>query len=172
MTGAEPSALDWITFAIAIVGAATGVASLVWHMWAFSRTGPRVVVNVSGGVTSFRPDNSHELILIVEARNMGRSPCEITGWGLEFPDGQQYVQFKPVPGTTAVPSTIAGGHRGTWLVPMADLAEVPQLLTDDRIPVRGFVHLGSGDRIVSRRRYVVARSVILGEAHAPPSSST
>ncbi len=161
-----PTALDWLTLAIAVVGAVTGIASLAWQAWVFIRSGPNVVVKVSGGVTSFRPDNSADMIFIVEARNVGRSPCQITGWGLDFPDGRQYVQFRPPPGSTPVPYTIEGGHRATWLVPMAELAEEPELLTEDPVRVKGFVHLGNGDRIVSPRWYKAARSVILNEARS------
>jgi hypothetical protein len=161
-----PAALDWFTLAIAVVGATTGIASLVWQAWAFIRSGPNVVVKASGGVTSFRPDNSPDMIFIVEARNVGRSPCQVSGWGLDFPDGRQYVQFRPVPGSTSVPYTIEGGHCARWLVPMAHLSEVPELLTDDPVRVKGFVHLGNGERIVSTRWYEAARSVVLSEARS------
>ena len=151
-----------MTLAVAIAGLVVAVSSLVWQAVSWSYTGARVRVRVSNGITAYGPEPV--VVAIVEANNLGRSAVEITGWGLVLSGGGTFVMPRALPGNTATPSTLAGGHRASVLVPFGYLAR-PEVLTEDPIRVRGFVDLGTGKRVTSDR-FPIHGDVVRTEANS------
>src|SRR5437763_8619022 len=122
----QPRDYQPMTLAVAIAGLVVAVSSLVWQAVSWSYTGARVRVRVSNGITAYGPEPV--VVAIVEANNLGRSAVEITGWGLVLSGGGTFVMPRALPGNTATPSTLAGGHRASVLVPFGYLAR-PEVLT-------------------------------------------
>lgn len=153
-----------MTLAIAIAGLVVAVASLVWQAVSWSYTGARVRVKVSNGVTAY--GSEPVIVAIVEANNVGRSAVEVTGWGLLLPGGQSFVLQRALPGNTPTPSTPAGGHRATFVIPFGYLARPEVVGAGDSVKVRGYLDLGTGKRVTSDR-FDIAAEVIRTEAAAP-----
>lgn len=136
--------LDWITLSVAGLGVALGVASLAWQAWTWRRSGPHVDVKTGAAMVPYVGDHVSDVVS-VEARNKGRAATQITGWGLDLDDKRQFVFTQDLPGNTPLPTTIEPGHRAIWMVPIAFLNR-DNLPDGANLGVRGFVHLGSGDR--------------------------
>lgn len=157
----DPSVLDWITLAIAVIGALTGIASLGWQVWSFARTGPKVKVSTAWGVAPVSSPDQPDTVFIVDAHNVGRSPVGVVGWGLLLPDGRSVVTAGRLPGSSPVPATVDGGHSLKWMMRLADVPE-EVLQTNDRaeLKLRGFVHLGTGEQVVSRKALPVSKGAL------------
>ena len=92
MLGAGPTGFQWITLAVAAVGAASGLAALAWRAFEFKWSGPRVRVELALGIGD--PTGAGgQWLMIVEATNGGRSAVEVTGWGILLPDDRQIVAW-------------------------------------------------------------------------------
>jgi hypothetical protein len=85
---------------------------------------------------------------MVTARNVGRSPVELTRWGFDL--GRDITNFTraPVPTSAPIPSTLAGGHEANFLMELAEL-EASVARADTGKQPRAFVRLATGKRIYS-----------------------
>lgn len=98
MTSVKVTALDVTTLVIAVFGAVTAMASLVWQLANHHLTGARVKVHLRagwlgmGGAVTMPWDQFREAarpegvtgptMVAVEVRNVGRLPCSVMGWGV------------------------------------------------------------------------------------------
>lgn len=151
----DPTALDYWTLAIAIVGAATGLAALGAQVWSVTLSGPRIKVGLA---TSFMPGRDGWL-LSLEVMNVGRMPVTLAEYGVTFGDGKKI----PVGmmGQGVVLHGPAGAHRlidgesETWLFLPGPLAHEIQKLGNKE--VRGYVRLATGKVVKSRQAVDIAR---------------
>lgn len=82
-------------------------------------------------------------MLTVTARNVGRSPAQVVGWGLKLPTGQDLVLPFELPMNPRTPLTIEGGHAQTWYVPFPLLTDiVPE--NREWFPFSAWVRLATG----------------------------
>lgn len=103
----QPTALDVATLILAVIGTVTGLGSLGWLVLAHRLTGPRVKVTLRAGydnpdgefvtlpIDSFptlaQPESHPRAIVVVQAKNLGRSPIQIVTWWVEVGDGDAKV---------------------------------------------------------------------------------
>jgi hypothetical protein len=75
--------------AIAIVALVLSIASLSWQMITWSRSGPKVVVRATPGITVGSLENVEHVAIIVT--NEGRAAATISSVGFTMTTGQQLV---------------------------------------------------------------------------------
>lgn len=152
----DPTALNYWTLAIAVVGAFTGVAALVTQVWGLVLSGPRVRVEVSG---AFRIDGAWFVSL--EAINVGRLPVTLLDMGVTFKIGRE-LKRSPI---AMMPQEGVSGPRGGHRLPDAEavgwqLDPIPIAKTLSELGVRnvrGYVRLATGDYVSSRKRVDVVK---------------
>lgn len=145
----DPTALDFWTLAIAIVGAATGLAALGAQVWSFALSGPRIKVGLA---SSFSP-GTDGWFLNLEVMNVGRMPVTLAEYGITFGDGEKI----PVGmmGRGVVQHGPSGAHRlidgeaESWLFLPGPLAYEIQKL--GYMNVRGYVRLATGKVVRGRK---------------------
>ena len=149
----ETSMLDIITLAVAILGVATGLASLTWQWYSFRRSGPDVSVQISWGLApASLIDDEGVFVLIVTANNAGRQPIQVTTWGIDLPGRMGSIQtLYPNFGSAPIPTVLEAGHSATWLMEMAKLEKKLQDLSASKaLKLTGWISLGSGKKVASR----------------------
>lgn len=141
-----------MTLAIAIIGAVTGVASLVWQAWSFLKAGPQVHVTNSFGIIGMN-DGSTRNVLILDASNRGRMGIEIRGWGFELPNKSHLVPgLRQLPISTPIPHHLEPGHSASWHMFIRDLApSVVALSQKGPLKLRGWVSLGTAKKKFARK---------------------
>ncbi len=146
-------AINLLTFIIALLALLMAVASLIVATMSHIYTGARVKVTSGHG---YIPPNFEDPLITIEARNLGRAPVVITGYGLEIRDGQGGTipgYLNPLPVSPPVPMTLLGGHAQTWYLREAGMVEA--LRSSGRrggVPVAPFVTLGTGKAVYAKRR--------------------
>ena len=140
--------VSWMALGVAIVGVVLAGGSLLWQYLSWRDSGPVIAVELGNGISTLgdelRPGYA---VLIVTARNRGRAPVQVTGWGLRLPDGRDAVQPRNLAFNPVTPATIEGGHHLQWLLPFPLL---DHLVTAPGFTARGWVRLATGDIRVSR----------------------
>jgi hypothetical protein len=161
--------LDIATLVIAVVGAITGVGSLLWNVVSHSLTGARVRVEVLGGWTDLTavvavpwpgfdprtPPTSQFTtpVVAIRVRNVGRLPAWVTRWSLDVGDGTRLDDQVSMPGNDPLAHRLDGGEENMWLLPYLLLDAVLVTLTGTATPVTELtasVSLGTGRSIRSR----------------------
>lgn len=151
----DPTALDYWTLAIAVLGALTGLAALGAQVWSFVLSGPRVRVGLTRAVLG--SDGSEWLS--VESANIGRLPVTVVDVGATFRVGRKRwnVPFIGLPHGASIGRELA--HRlpdaesETWLLRPANVAAVAAKNGAPRdARIRGYVRLATGRTLRSRRR--------------------
>jgi hypothetical protein len=161
MLAAAPGGFEWATFAIALVGALSGLGGVAWRIYEWRASGPSVTVKGLGGITSFTPGTS-AFVAIIEAV-AGRQACQVTGAGFELDDGRGYAILGQLPGSEPLPTTVQPGHEASWLLPLADFAQFVNDYPGEDLHLVAYV-LSGGKRVRAKKGYRVAKSVILREA--------
>lgn len=135
--------MDLAALIIAIVGLVIAVASLTWQAVTWFYEGARVKVEVTYGLVTCGPELSDQMV-IVTATNVGRSPVGVTGWGFDLGGGKTMIVREPVPGSTDLPTTLAGGHGAKWFVPLDEVrAGMQRAGVRSAVPI---VNLGTGNK--------------------------
>lgn len=158
----EPTTLDLITLAVAVLGVVTGAASLVWQWYSFRRSGPDVAVRISWGIApASLVDDDMVLVLIVEANNSGRQPIQITSWGIALPGKMGSIQtLYPSFGSSPVPTVLEAGHSASWMIQTARLdRQLHEVSSSRSLKLRGWVSLGTGKKVASRPLKVAKRGL-------------
>jgi hypothetical protein len=157
-------ALEIVTLVVAIVGAVTGVAALVWEAATFVLSGSRVKVALThawlggGGVVTGPlgeigkqpPDERFPVeALGVEVRNVGRLQASVTGCAIEV--GPVAISAF-VPHNEPLPHRLDIGEENTWFVEVAQIhaAVSAAVRTFGPVEIRARASLGTGKRITSR----------------------
>jgi len=137
-----------VTLAIAVIGLCVAIGGLVWQWRSWTYEGPKVKVRVRQGF--LLRDVSGDLFWIVSAINVGRSPVELTGWGMELSPKNVLQMFVAHPSSTSLPHTLNGGHHATFFMPKEDLRAS---LAERGLPktVRPFVSTSVQERVYGER---------------------
>lgn len=160
--------LDLLTLGIAVLGALTGLASLVWQAVSFVLSGGRPKVELleawlgtGGGVTGVpgtwpgrRPpvptmDQEH---LAVRVSNVGRLPLSVTSWGIKIGP----TELSHTPGglwNKPLPYRLDVGEQQTWFVDRAVVDKTSEALRSskvrgstvgERVVIKGSASFGTG----------------------------
>ena len=113
-----------VTLALALVGAATGIAALMIEVWSLVIAGPRVKIVVANALVSA----DGNWWLSIDVSNIGRLPVTLLDVGVAF---QIRGEWKRAPIATMPPQLISNrdiprrlvdGDQATWLVHPGALA--------------------------------------------------
>jgi hypothetical protein len=162
------STLDVVTLVVAIIGALTGVASLVWAMVAHLTTGVRAAVELScGWVTpdsflSFDPATVKQRpfgegvtgrpVFGVTVRNRGRLPLVVTSLGVGT-TAVSLLRFED-PYSPPLPHELGVSAEATWFAPAHDLVTLLAASQHAKLPtteLQASARLGTGKSIKSRK---------------------
>ena len=135
---------------LGIVGAVTGVAALAWQVITWIKSG--AVVRVTATQAFLAYGGSSEQFLNVTARNTGRSPVTVKGWGLQFPDGRTMVFPHPAPWSSPPSHRLEPGAEGSWYTPTAEVARSCAEYRVRQQDMTAFVNLADGRTIIARER--------------------
>ena len=144
------------TFWIAIGGVILGVSSLGWQAWTWKHSGAIVRVTATqtlplyDTVAGQRPGEWH---VAVTARNTGRGPATVTGWGFRTPDGHDIIAMRPLSWSSPIPFPIPpGGQEGSWHMETDEVKASCQREGQDFRALRGWVRLSDGRQVFAKRR--------------------
>lgn len=146
--------MDVAAFVLAVISLVLSTLALGWHVISWLLTGSWVRVKWSHStVVGAQPDPG--VLLAITATNVGRAPIEVTGWGLELPDGSHMPgHASPLPWVPSVPHTLEGGHQQQWHMPVAGLVEALRKAGYTHFPaLRPFVTVAGGKRKRARKPY-------------------
>src|SRR5215469_2917 len=87
------------------VGAATGVPSLLWQVYTWRASGPKVKVKVSNCFPTYG-DRVGDHHFQVTAVNVGRAATTVVAWGLRAPDKRDLVVTRPLPFSAQLPGEL------------------------------------------------------------------
>jgi hypothetical protein len=137
------------------IGALTGVTSLGWQIRTSRREGHDVVVTCTNSFPIFNnPDGSQRMgdhMVTVAANNRGRSPVDVTGWGLQGPNKMTIYTANPVLWSTRLPHRLQPGSGAEFHVGADELRRTCREQGWPYKDVKGYVSLGDGTRRTSRK---------------------
>jgi hypothetical protein len=161
-------ALEIVTLVVAIVGAVTGVAALVWEAVTFVLSGSRVKVALvhvwlGGGSVAVtvplsepigkQPPSPHATVetLGVEVRNVGRLAVSVTDWRIKI-GPTELISLRGVPHNKQLPHRLDVGEENTWFVEVAQIhaAVSAAVGTFGPVEIRARASLGTGKSTTSR----------------------
>ena len=135
----DPTALDYWTLAIALLGAITGLGALAAQVWSVALSGPRIKVSVANAL----PTADVRWVLSVDASNVGRLPVTLVDYGIAFRHGREWKRA-PIAAMDSRrwqgpqgPYRLSDGDSVTWLVDPAWIAET--LREHDKRDVHGYM---------------------------------
>lgn len=165
-------ALSTVTLVTAIWGAVTGTAALVWGIWQFVLAGPRIEAEINqgrlegNGLSYIHGGNvwdEHQAqyphpIVVIEARNKGRSPVDVTDVSVDL--GKVSVGQKPysLGDSPTLPHRLEPGSNALWLVdlePVARATAVNVKVMKSDASARARIDLGTGKRVTSANRLTI-----------------
>src|ERR1700728_1334440 len=137
------------------IGAASGVPALGWQVYTWRRSGPVVKVSVYDSPAS-RPDEDFVLqvapdvtrMLVVTARNFGRSDACLVGWGFwlgnnQYPDRERAMWPHEFPLSSKVPFDLLPNRAAHFYYPKTSIAE--RMSKMGYTTARGYVGLATGE---------------------------
>lgn len=156
--------LSIVGLCVAAIGAATGIASLVWQIVTRTRGAHRVRVRVIPGMMLIGVGLSEGPFIEVEISNSGAAAVQIRQWSISFPDGTGMVIAIPeaLPGQPSLPYMLEAGTRASFFTRSEAIEEA--LNCRDIGTARIHVYLGTGQTVRSKRG-----AITLGSADAGAS---
>lgn len=152
-----PSGFDWLTFAVAAVGAVTGIFAAAWNVVQYISSGAKIYVTAS-----YIYDIANGPVLEVNAYNKRRGPIEVRRWGVRtyqpkpsrirtygFQHATTVYLSSGLKRSDEVSKTIQGGHGATWAVQFKELNGFDGN-KENWVKFRAIVLLGNGDKKKSR----------------------
>lgn len=136
---------------LGIIGALTGVAALAWQVITWRRGGAVVAVTAFQAFPCYG-DQAGEAHVNLTARNSGRSPVTVNGWGLKLPGGGSMIVSSPAPWSSPLPHRLEPGADGSWYIPTPEVARFcagNDIRQQDTI---AFVDLADGRTISAKQR--------------------
>jgi hypothetical protein len=142
--------MEVTTLVIAIIGAVTGVGSLLWQVIMWRQSGPVVTVTATQTIPLYR-DHAGDAHVAVTARNTGRSPITVNQWGLQRPDG--YVTWLPqnLPSSTPLPHRLEPGTEGNWYVATREIIQSCAEHSGNYQELTAFVGLANGKKVYAKK---------------------
>jgi hypothetical protein len=156
-----------MTLALAIVGAATGLAALLAQVWQFVLAGPRVKVSTANAIAT-----GAKWWVSIDVTNTGRLPVTIADVGLvverpgQEPGSMPYAGLHPSHRAGPdLPHRLIDGDSVTFLLSPAPVAAT---LADEnaRQDVKAYARLGTNKRIESGKRVVNVAMLAQSNARA------
>jgi hypothetical protein len=124
-----PSEFDWLTFAVAAVGAVTGAFAAAWNVVQYISSGSKIHVTAE-----YIYDLANGPVLEVNAYNERRGPVEVRRWGVityqpapsrirthSFRRGQTCYPSSSLKRSDDVRKTVQGEHSGTSAIQFKEL---------------------------------------------------
>jgi hypothetical protein len=136
---------------LGIIGSITGVAALAWQVITWRQSGAVVAVTARQAFPVYGGHVSEQHVN-VSARNSGRSPVTVNGWGLRLPNGEAMVSFNPAPGSSPLPYRLEPGADGSWLLPTHEVARFCAERGVRQQDMIAFVDLADGRTIRAKER--------------------
>lgn len=130
---------------LGIIGALTGMAALAWQVITWRQSGAVVTVTACQALPS-----QGEPYVNVSARNTGRSPVTVNGWGLRLPDGWTMVALNPASWSSQLPHRLEPGADGNWYMPTAEVARFCAEHGTRQQDMIAFVNLADGRTISAK----------------------
>jgi hypothetical protein len=81
----------WST-ALSIIAIVLSVTSLGWQVISWKLSGPVVKITANQALPTYGPELGDPHVCVT-ARNQGRAPVTVNGWGLRFPDEQKMAMI-------------------------------------------------------------------------------
>jgi hypothetical protein len=135
---------------LSVIAIVLSMTSLGWQVASWKRSGPVVKVTAQQALITSGPEADWHTD--VTARNTGRAPITVTGWGLRFPDGQTIVMMRNLPISAPLPYRLEAGAASSWYIGTDDLRGACEERGAKYQELRGFVRLADGRTIDARRR--------------------
>lgn len=177
VVGNEVTALDIATLIIAVIGAFTGITSLVWTVASHVLTGARVKVElvigwVANGSVITLPWSSHNPskpppfsgidlqypVVGVQVRNVGRLACSVRGWSVSLDNGVALSHVE-LPMNSPLPHRLDAGEEQTWFAQLSPVLAMIEASRGSNMPPRavfGRATLGDGRAVESSKHLVPA----------------
>jgi hypothetical protein len=143
--------MEVTTLVIAIIGAVTGIGSLAWQVVTFRQSGPVVTVTATQAMPTYGAEVGDPHV-DVTARNTGRSPVTVTGWGLRFPDGQGMIFPNALRWSTSLPHRLEPGANASWYWPTEEVKRASAERGVRYQDLTAYVNLADGRTINAKRR--------------------
>ena len=111
-------AVQVITLAIAILGAALGVVNAYVQWRTYRKDRPELNVETTWSIPTYGPGTGTRLgpsMIMTTASNTGRHPVGVTGMQLELSDGRSAPFTETVPGCKMPVVLSPGEHTAMWI---------------------------------------------------------
>jgi hypothetical protein len=137
--------------ALAAIGAATGVPSLIWQVYTWRASGPKIEVTSANGFPTYPDGHLGEHHFVVTAVNHGRAAATVTGWGLRLPDNSNMVMMNPIPLSTPLPAVVEPQTSISLYVEGGDVIKTSQQRQVRVAVLRPWVRLATGQEVFGGR---------------------
>lgn len=146
--------LSIVGLSVAIIGALTGIVSLVWQIITRTRGAHSIIVKVDAGMMITGREHDYGELILVTAINRGASAVQVVSWGvLDRKRKMGFVIFMPLPESTPLPHMLQPGTSARFISRSADLGDA---LRDagfsSSAGLRAYVDLATGQRIFAKGR--------------------
>lgn len=133
------------------VGTATGGSSLVWQIYTWRASGPKITVTCANVFPTYPDGHLGEHHFSVTATNHGRAATTATGWGFRTPDNSDMVMMQPVPFSTPLPAVIEPQAAISFYVQGGDVIKTCQQRHVPVSQLRPWVRLATGREAFAKR---------------------
>jgi len=135
---------------LAVVGAFTGIAALVWQVYTWRRLGHRVKVRSSYSIMIYgdRPGDDDQVC--VTAFNTGTSAVTITNWGIRMGKENAQVTWH-FPTSDTLPFRLEPGGEANFYFPVNSLRERQAETGMPFSAMRPYVRLATRQLVISRK---------------------
>lgn len=136
---------------VAAIGAATGIAALVWQIVTRTRGAHRVKVRAVPGMMLVGKGFNQGPFIEIQISNSGAAPVQIRQWSIVFPDktGMLVAVPEPLPVQPSLPYMLEAGTRVSFFTRASAIAE--GLNSRDIRTAAVEVHLATGQTIRGKR---------------------
>ncbi len=140
-----------IGLVVASIGAATGIAALVWQIVTRTRGAHRVKVRAVPGMMLVRGGFNEGPFIEIQISNSGAAPVQIRQWSIVFPDNTGMVVAVPelLPVQPSLPYMLQAGTRVSFFTRTSAIAEA--LNGKDIRTAAVQVQLATGQTVRGRR---------------------
>lgn len=157
-------ALSVISLIVAVIGALTGITSLVWQIVTRTRGAHRVVVRANPNMMLFTGSSSYGPFVQIEVINRGAAAVQIQSWSILLPSGTALMIAIPesFPPSPALPYMLHPGSSVSFYSRASALEEAME--PRDLPKARAVAVLGTGQQIIGKKGELVPRESAEPEA--------
>lgn len=171
--------LSIIGLVVAVIGAFTGIVSLVWQIVTRTRGAHRVVVRARSDLYLTAADGSDTAdmgidpgpYLAIEVSNRGAAAVQIRQWMVMLPDGNGLMIANPLayPPSTPLPNLLEAGTSATFYSLLSALVEAAGARSLSKARVE--VQLATGQRVKGKAGEIRPKASEGAEAAQKPEAS-